>query len=156
MAPTITSLKSMPSSWRRSTFQSRLRETAGSVENLRLLGDAGSGVSVAIVQSGVASPEDVQHFYALGSLYREPLWVFYRGETRLERLSQLAGKRIGVGPAGSGTYAIATRLLAANGLVDPKSWEGIASTSLVGGAGRDRCCGPAEGRSRRRVLRCRL
>ena len=95
-----------------------VRETAGSVENLRLLGQEGSGVAVAIVQSGVASPEEVQHFYALGSLYREPLWVFYRGDKRLERLSQLAGKRIGVGPPGSGTYAIAMQLLAVNGLIE--------------------------------------
>ncbi len=75
-----------------------VRETAGSVENLRLLGQEDSGVAVAIVQSGVASPEEVQHFYALGSLYHEPLWVFYRGDTPLLRLSQLVGKRIGVGP----------------------------------------------------------
>ena len=37
-----------------------VRETAGSVENLQLLRQPGSGVSVAIVQSGVADPEDVQ------------------------------------------------------------------------------------------------
>ena len=108
-----------------------VRETAGSVENLRLLGEAGSGVSVAIVQSGVGSPEDVQHFFALGSLYREPLWVFYRGEERLERVSQLAGKRIGVGPAGSGTYAVAMRLLAANGLIEPKAPGATAPAVLV-------------------------
>jgi TRAP transporter TAXI family solute receptor len=98
-----------------------VRETAGSVENLRLLGQQGSGVAVAIVQSGVASPEDVQRFYALGSLYREPLWVFYRGEQRLERLGQLVGRRIGIGPLGSGTYAIAMRLLAVNGLIESKA-----------------------------------
>jgi TRAP transporter TAXI family solute receptor len=93
-----------------------VRETAGSVENLRLLGQAGSGVAVAIVQSGVATPAELEQFYALGSLYREPLWVFYRGDRPIERLSQLAGKRIGIGPPGSGTYAIARQLLAVNGL----------------------------------------
>jgi len=108
-----------------------VRETAGSVENLRLLGQEGSGVAVAIVQSGVASPEEVQHFYALGSLYREPLWVFYRGDKRLERLSQLVGKRIGVGPTGSGTYAIATQLLAVNGLIESKSSKENSRTVLV-------------------------
>ncbi len=94
-----------------------VRETAGSVENLRLLGQPGSDVAIAIVQSGVAGPDEVQQFYALGSLYHEPLWVFYRGEKRLERLSELAGKRLGVGPTGSGTHAIAMRLLAANGVI---------------------------------------
>jgi TRAP transporter TAXI family solute receptor len=108
-----------------------VRETAGSGENLRLLGQDDSGVAVAIVQGGVASPEEVQHLYALGSLYREPLWVFYRGDERLERLSQLAGKRIGVGPTGSGTYPIALRLLAANGLVDSRSSQGNARTELI-------------------------
>src|SRR5262249_34378539 len=58
-------------------------ETKGSVENLELLKDENSGVSVAIVQSGVAEPQDRERFSALGSLYREPLWVFYRGERPL-------------------------------------------------------------------------
>jgi TRAP transporter TAXI family solute receptor len=100
-----------------------VRETKGSVENLQLLLDEKSGVDIAIVQSGVADPEDRERLSALGSLYREPLWVFYRGDEALDRLSQLADKRIGVGPEGSGTYAIATQLLAANGVVqsaDPK------------------------------------
>ena len=108
-----------------------VRETAGSVENLRLLGQEGSGVAVAIVQSGVASPEDVKHFDALGSLYREPLWVFYRGDKRLDRLSQLAGKRIGVGPPGSGTHAIAVQLLAVNGVVESKSSSDNSRTVFV-------------------------
>jgi len=108
-----------------------VRETAGSVENLRLLGQEGSGVAVAIVQSGVASSEEVKQYYALGSLYREPLWVFYRGEKRLDRLNQLAGKRIGVGPTGSGTYAIAMRLLAENGLIESELSKGNSLAVLV-------------------------
>ena len=93
-----------------------VRETNGSVENLHLLEDGASGVSVAIVQSGVAGPEDREKLQALGSLYREPLWVFYRDSQSFDRISQLAGKRIGVGPDGSGTNAVAVQLLAANGL----------------------------------------
>jgi TRAP transporter TAXI family solute receptor len=116
---------------RRDGLAVEVRETAGSVENLRLLGQDGSGVAVAMVQSGVAGPEDVQRSYALGSLYHEPLWVFYRGDKRLERLSQLDGKRIGVGPEGSGTYAIATRLLAANGLIDSATGKGKPRAVLV-------------------------
>ena len=96
-----------------------VRATAGSVQNLELLQDDRSGVSVAIVQSGVAAPQDLERLHALGSLYREPLWVFYRSAAPLERISQLAGKRIGVGPVGSGTHAIAAQLLAANGVADP-------------------------------------
>ncbi len=108
-----------------------VRETAGSVENLRLLEQRESGIGVAIVQSGVAKNENLEHLFALGSLYREPLWVFYRGEKRLERLSQLADKRIGVGPAGSGTFAIAIRLLATNGLVESETSQGSSRATLV-------------------------
>ncbi|MFO0966498.1 MAG: TAXI family TRAP transporter solute-binding subunit [Gemmataceae bacterium] len=95
-----------------------IRETNGSVENLKLLMDADSGVDIAIVQSGVADKKDRERLRALGSLYREPLWVFYRGDKTLNRVSALAGKRIGVGPPGSGTYAIALQMLAANDLDD--------------------------------------
>jgi TRAP transporter TAXI family solute receptor len=108
-----------------------VRETTGSVENLHLLGQADSDVSVAIVQGGVASAEDIDHFFALGSLYREPLWVFYRGDARLERISQLRGKRVGIGPAGSGTQAIAVQLLRANGLIDSRSAQAGANSELV-------------------------
>ncbi len=108
-----------------------VRETAGSVENLRLLGEEGSGVAAAIVQSGVAGPDEIKHFYALGSLYREPLWVFYRGQEKLDRLSQLAGKRIGLGPVGSGTYAIAVRLLAENGVLESVGSQGAGTAVLA-------------------------
>ena len=59
------------------------------------------------------------------------MWVFYRGAEHLDRLSQLAGKRIGVGPAGSGTDAIAIKLLAANGLTGPESSGGNPRAVLV-------------------------
>jgi TRAP transporter TAXI family solute receptor len=108
-----------------------VRDTAGSVENLRLLGQVDSGVAVAIVQGGVVGAEEVKRFDALGSLYREPLWVFYRGDERLERPSQLAGKRIGTGPPGSGTYAIAKQLLKANGLIESESSREGPRTVLV-------------------------
>jgi TRAP transporter TAXI family solute receptor len=91
-----------------------VRETKGSVENLELLLDENSGVDAAIVQSGVADGEELEQLVTLGSLYREPLWVFYRGDSTVDRLSQFAGKRIGVGPPGSGTLPVARQLLAAN------------------------------------------
>ena len=108
-----------------------VRETAGSVENLKLLEDHASGVTVAIVQSGVAKPEDLSHLNALGSLYREPLWVFYRDDKQLERISQLEGKRIGVGPPGSGTNAVARQLLAVNGLLESDPSQAKSGTQFV-------------------------
>jgi TRAP transporter TAXI family solute receptor len=108
-----------------------VRETKGSVENLQLLEDPSSGVTIAIIQSGVAGAEDRERFHALGSLYREPLWVFYRGDKALTRLSELKGKRIGVGPEGSGTYPVAMQLLAVNDLVDKGGSAETAKVTLV-------------------------
>jgi len=49
----------------------------------------------------------------MGRLITEPVWVFYRGEEKLEYLTQLKGKRILTGPAGSGTSIPARKLLEA-------------------------------------------
>jgi TRAP-type uncharacterized transport system substrate-binding protein len=59
--------------------------TAGSKENMDLLIDADSDVSIALVQSGME--EIFDHGEAvlgsLGSLYYEPIRIFYRGEIAL-------------------------------------------------------------------------
>src|SRR5262249_21643322 len=103
-----------------------VRETRGSVENLQLLTDDASGVSVAILQSGVAEGEAAEKIAALGSLYHEPLWIFYRGDQPLQRVSELAGKRLAIGPPGSGTRAAAMEVLRDNGLA-----PGPGSKSVV-------------------------
>ncbi len=109
-----------------------IRETKGSVENLKLLQDDDSDVYVALVQSGIADPSVSTSLHSLCSLYREPLWIFYRGPEPLDRLSQLSGKRIAIGPEGSGTRAISDQLLKANDL-DASQAEFVA-TSGTGAA----------------------
>lgn len=98
-----------------------LRETTGSFENLRLIKEDGAGVQAAILQGGIMGANETQGLLSLGRVSYEPLWVFYRGEQRLERLSQLAGKRILVGPQGGGTQFLSSRLLAASGVTDANS-----------------------------------
>lgn len=93
-----------------------LRATNGSVENLKLLQDPNSEVSVALVQSGIADPQTTESLQALCSLYYEPLWIFYRGSKDIDRLTELRGARLAVGPEGSGTRGIALQLLTANGI----------------------------------------
>ncbi|HEX6005314.1 MAG TPA: TAXI family TRAP transporter solute-binding subunit [Burkholderiales bacterium] len=91
-----------------------LRPSTGSIENLTRLEDEKSGVDVGFVQSGVLGDEDPGDLVSLGSLYYEPLWVFYRHNSALDRLSELQGKRVSIGPEGSGIRKLATQLLAAN------------------------------------------
>ncbi|WP_371323406.1 TAXI family TRAP transporter solute-binding subunit [Dechloromonas sp. ZY10] len=98
-----------------------VRTSAGSLENLeRLKNDE---AQVAFVQGGVMSvpsdPDAVEEsgLLSLGSLFYEPVWVFYRGERfarPLSRLAELRGKRVAIGPEGSGVRQLATQLLAAS------------------------------------------
>ena len=97
-----------------------LKSTAGSAENLKLLTleDDSRGVPVSFLQGGIGSPAAQPDLVSLGSVYYEPLRVFVSGETAPSRLNALVGKRIAVGAKGSGTRAIAHRLLAENGISD--------------------------------------
>src|SRR5690606_2371197 len=112
----------------RNGIELRERPTAGALENLELLNDPESGIDVAFVQGGLSKGEGSEHLVSLGSFYVEPLWVFYRGQQRLNRLTQLKGKRIAIGPAGSGTRALAAELLQANGV----NGDNATLTSLGG------------------------
>jgi TRAP transporter TAXI family solute receptor len=94
----------------------------GPLENLRRLEDDKSEVSVAFVPDGLGSIDEEPDIVSLGSLYYEPIWIFYRGKKKLSYLSELEGKRIAVGRHGRGTQVIATRLLKLTG-VDLKKTE---------------------------------
>lgn len=89
-------------------------DTAGSVENIRLLEDGAAAIDLAFVQGGSTAGRPAGDLVSLGSLYFEPLWVFYRGTSRLERLTDLHGKRVAIGEPGSGTRAVAVTLLEDN------------------------------------------
>lgn len=117
-------------------IQVELRATQGAAENLALLRRADSGVDLAFVQGGaderpaLARLDDDAGLVALGSLFYEPVWLFYRADSarrllrrdRLEHLPELAGWRLNVGAAGSGVPPLMTRLLEAN-RVDLKAWQ---------------------------------
>jgi TRAP transporter TAXI family solute receptor len=93
-----------------------VRATNGSVENLSLLEDPQTDVSLALVQSGIADPKKAESLQGLCSLYWEPLWIFYRDRAELDKLTQLKDKRLAIGPKGSGTRGIALQLLNSNGI----------------------------------------
>jgi TRAP-type uncharacterized transport system substrate-binding protein len=110
-----------------------LRGTQGAAENLRRLRDPGSGIDIAFVQGGAdesvrATDEDASHLVSLGSLFYEPVWLFYRTDSAqrllkadsLGALSQLAGWRVNIGAPGSGVPNLMSKLLDAN-RIDPAS-----------------------------------
>ncbi len=102
-----------------------LRGTQGAAENLRLLRDPSSGVDLAFMQGGAgdalyAIDEAGQDagLVALGNLFYEPVWVFYRTaavkDEALTQLTQLKGLRVNIGAVGSGAANLVTKLLHAN------------------------------------------
>jgi len=95
-----------------------VKASAGSLQNIeRLKADE---AQVAFVQGGVVPPkedpdaEDDSGLLSLGSLFYEPVWVFYRSDKDLTRLTELRGKRIAIGQEGSGVRQLAQQLLEAN------------------------------------------
>lgn len=94
----------------RSGVELKLMPTAGSLENLKLLGDPKSGVSVALVQGGALFGVESSGVESLGTVGYEPLWLFHRSEID-GTLRGLAGRRVSIGPEGSGARAFALDIL---------------------------------------------
>jgi len=115
---------------RRHGITVELRGTQGAAENLALLRRPDSGVDVAFVQGGADEstattdkPAD-QDLVSLGSLFHEPMWLFYREDAAQRRLkapvlaslAQLPGWKVNIGPPGSGVPNLMNRVFEANGL----------------------------------------
>jgi TRAP transporter TAXI family solute receptor len=96
-----------------------LRRTSGAVENLRMLKDRSQQVDAGFVQGTIGAIEESSNLVSLGSLAYTPLWIFYRGNDSYDDLSQLQGKRIAIGPEGSGIRKFSLGLLKAAGVTDP-------------------------------------
>ncbi|WP_296869358.1 TAXI family TRAP transporter solute-binding subunit [Tibeticola sp.] len=105
-----------------------LLPSEGSRDNLRLLREGKA--DFAFVQggsdpraSGNAAADD-EALLSLGSLFVEPIWLFYREDAarrrsadgRLASLAELAGLRVNVGTEGSGVPALMAQLFALNHL----------------------------------------
>ena len=107
---------------RRHGIDVELRNTQGAAENLALLHDTGSGVDIAFVQGGAVDAADSEPLQSLGSMFYEPVWLFYRVDSakkklrrpRLDNLAQLQGWTLNIGAPGSGVPQLATQLLDAN------------------------------------------
>lgn len=93
-----------------------LRSSLGDVDNLHRLQDKNSDVSVALVSGGLTTEDESPGIVSLGTIGYYPLWIFCRGIKEPSRLANLRGKRISIGPEGSGTQAVILELLRANQL----------------------------------------
>ncbi|MDN3921176.1 TAXI family TRAP transporter solute-binding subunit [Roseateles violae] len=115
-----------------------LLASEGSSANLQLLREGKA--DLGFVQGGTAEPgamrEEQNALRSLGSLFVEPVWLFYRADTarkvaagaaggkaaraaiasdaRLSSLAQLQGLRVNVGTEGSGVPSLVNKLLLLN------------------------------------------
>jgi TRAP-type uncharacterized transport system substrate-binding protein len=93
-------------------------QTEGSLDNFDRLIKPGSTVDIALVATGTAGTSDPGDVVSLGSVFYVPLTIFYRSPAVMQRLSQLQGQRVAIGPEGSGTRMLALELLKANEITE--------------------------------------
>ena len=100
----------------RDGIELRLLPTAGALENLALLRDKGSKVDVGFLQSGITSAKESPDLKSLGTVFYEPLWFFITDKYLRKGIQSLRGKKISIGPEGSGGRELALKLLKRNGI----------------------------------------
>ncbi len=94
----------------------------GSAANLALLREGRA--DLGFVQGGTGEPGSAEEsgLVSLGSLFLEPVWLFYREDAAAKAggapasLAQLKGLRVNVGRPGSGVPRLMQRLFEANGV----------------------------------------
>jgi TRAP-type uncharacterized transport system substrate-binding protein len=91
----------------------------GALDNLDKLANPALKIDVGFVQGGLAEGRELPNLVSLGSVYPQPLMVYCRHPEPVEMLPQLKGKRLAVGPEGSGTRVLALKLLKANEMDGP-------------------------------------
>lgn len=94
----------------RSGVRLRLVNTTGGLDNLARLRDRRSGAHAAFIQSGTTTKEESPNVESLGTLYFEPLWLFFRSGIG-DGIERYRGRRISIGPEGSGGRALALEIL---------------------------------------------
>ena len=102
----------------------------GSAANLQLLREG--KVDLGFVQGGTSdyTDADEEKLSSLGSLFVEPVWLFYREDSArkvtatatLSAMTQLQGLKINMGTPGSGVPSLMTKLLESN-RIDPASLQ---------------------------------
>ncbi len=120
--------------------------TGGSAENLRLID--GGEAELATVQNDVSAyafggvdafeGEVIDSFSVVTSLYPEIIHLVARGDSGIETIEDLKGKRVSVGAAGSGTYFNAVHLLSAVGMTLDDIDEQYLSFAESGDAAKNR------------------
>lgn len=96
----------------------KLQSSEGSQENLQKISDPDSEIEIGFVQSGSTDAAQAQSkgLVSLGSLFYEPIWIFYRGSKELTSITQLKGKSVNIGTEGMGLSRLFKQILSVNNM----------------------------------------
>lgn len=96
----------------------RQQSSQGSEENLKRISDPDSEIEVGFVRSGSTEEAEAEKrgLISLGSLFYEPVWVFYRDPKEVTTISQFKGKTVNVGPDGTGVAKLFSQILSVNNM----------------------------------------
>jgi len=94
----------------------KILPSEGSSENLDRLNDRSMSVDVGFVLVSPDEQNTNSDLLSLSSIAYQPLLIFYRSPAPVTLLSEFNGKRVAIGPPGSGTRSLALALLQLNGI----------------------------------------
>ncbi|MFZ6863779.1 TAXI family TRAP transporter solute-binding subunit [Undibacterium sp. Ji67W] len=97
-----------------------INPSQGSQENLQKISDPDSDIQIGFVRSGSADAQMAEEkgLVSLGSLFYEPIWIFYHSKKEFDTISQFKGKRINLGAEGNGMYRMFLQILSVNNMQD--------------------------------------
>ncbi|USG66956.1 TAXI family TRAP transporter solute-binding subunit [Brevibacillus ruminantium] len=100
-----------------------VQSTGASVENMRLLGSKETELAISInsiaedaFQGRDKFTEPIQNIRAIGVVYPEVVQIVTPKNSSIQSIRDLKGKRVSIGPAGSGTAVAAEQILIAFGM----------------------------------------
>lgn len=117
------------------TVHVTVQSSGASVENLRLLGKGEADLALAMNNiaedaykgQGSFKGQPVKNFMAVGVVYPEVIQNFVAADSNIKSIADLKGKKVAVGPTGSGTEVTTRIILKAYG-IDYKDIEPIYAT----------------------------
>jgi TRAP-type uncharacterized transport system substrate-binding protein len=111
--------------------------TDGAIDNLQRVATASDAVAFAPATLGRDSAVDgvdMSGLVALGSVDFEPMWLFCRATADIERIADLAGKKVATPGPGTNSDTVARRLLEINGItgeVELHTMAGLTEDTFV-------------------------
>jgi uncharacterized protein len=103
-----------------------VQATGGSLENVRLLGSKGAEVAICMndiayygqqgLEAFKAKNEKYSNYMAIANVYPDVIQIFTRKDSNIKTIADFKGKKISVGPPGSGTEISARQVLGLYGL----------------------------------------